>query len=109
TVLSPADSSPGFWAARTWITGFLLARVRELLRERLRQVPRPTSVLGVHGEADVDGGEDREDVGLEAGDEHLEAEERDEQRSGHRCADHPGAEQRGGEHGERRQDEMAGQ
>src|SRR5438093_11931318 len=103
TVLSPADSSPGFWAARTWITGFLLARARALVRERSRAGLSPTSVLGVHGEADVDGGENREDVGLEAGHEHLESEERDEQRSGHGCADHPGAEQRGGEHRERRQ------
>src|ERR671919_211440 len=40
----------------------------------------PSLVLGVHGPGDVDGGQDREDVGLEHGHQHLEPDERDRQR-----------------------------
>ena len=47
------------------------------------------SVLGVHRAADVHGGEDREDVGLQERDQHLEAGEGDEHANGERQHERP--------------------
>src|SRR5256885_9361011 len=65
TAVRPWTSSPFCWAARTWSNGVLLL------------------VLGVHGAADVHGGQDREDERLQHGHQQLEAEEGDEQGAGH--------------------------
>src|SRR3954470_9603698 len=66
-------------------------------------------MLRVHCAADVHGGQDREDEGLQYGDEYLEAVERDQQRAGDQGPDDGGGEQRGGEDGERRQQQVTGQ
>ena len=69
-------------------------------------------VLGVHGAADVHGGEDREDEGLQERDEDLEAGEGDEQGERDRQDDaamRSSVAQRGGEHGEGDQQQVAGE
>src|SRR5438874_12281139 len=90
TVFRPASSSPGFWAARTWNKELLL-------------------VLWMHGTADVHGGEDGVDERLQAGDQHLEPVEPDEQRPGQDGTDVGRVEQRRREDGERCQQEVTGE
>src|SRR4051794_18495297 len=69
-------------------------------------------VLGVHGTADVHGGEDREDVGLQEGDQDLEAGQPDEHGEGQGGdgLEEPGAFDEGGrQHREGHQQDVAGE
>src|SRR5205807_441490 len=98
TAVRPLRSSPGSWApkASRWCTNFLL-----MLCELL--------MLWMHGAADVHGGQDREDEGLEDGDEDLESVEGHQQPAGHDGPDVGRREQRGREDAERGQEKMARQ
>src|SRR4029077_17169288 len=79
TLARPASSLPvrPAVAARTlrraMLTCVLLCWLTKVVRNQV-----PGSVLRVHRLVDVDGGEDREDVRLQHGDEQLEAGEGDE-------------------------------
>ncbi len=68
-------------------------------------------MFGVHGTADVDGGEDGEDEGLQDGHQNLETGEADKEQERERPDDNQRAqlEDRGGDHGEADEQEVAGQ
>src|SRR5688572_29446688 len=92
TAVRPATSSPGSCSANIDSSNKYLS-----------------SVFGMHGATDVDGGENGEDEGLEDGDEDLEAGQGDEQAAGEHRSHHRGLEEGGADDGEADEEQVAGQ